>query len=136
MAKPRRGPSFSDTVDAVKAASMAESPRSIEPGIQPDGKVVAPGGRSYEMAASDISSAVALAAASSGALVAWDSCGCGGGCELTWFNDDDVAHMATAGRPLIRRTKKAYGSISEYRSGDGRVLLLVEETVRWGPFFA
>jgi hypothetical protein len=40
--------------------------------------------------------------------------------------------MVSSGRPTIRRTKRAHGSIAEYRSADGQVLLLVEGAVRWG----
>ena len=119
---------------------MQATPRPVpdqtQPGFQADGSVVAPDGRTYRSSARDISAADAFTAAAAGARVAWDPCGCGGYCGLTWFDEADVARMVTAGRPQIRRTKKARGAISEYRSDHGRVLLLAEEAVRWGSFLA
>ncbi|WP_421732449.1 hypothetical protein [Cellulomonas sp.] len=136
MVTRRRQPSFSEIVDAVKATPATPDPGADKPGVHADGTVVAPGGRAYTVAAHDISSAAAFDAAAAGAQVAWDPCGCNGYCGLTWFDEAEVARMVAEGRPQIRRTKKAYGSIAEYRSEDGRVLLLVEESVRWGDFLA
>ena len=136
MVTQRRQPSFSEIVDAVKSSPQGVPPVPTEPGVYPDGIVLAPGGRRYVVAATDISPADAWADAAAGAIAAWDPCGCGGYCGLTWFDEADVAGMAAAGRPTIRRTKRAHGSISEYRSDDGRILLLVEGDVRWGEFFA
>jgi hypothetical protein len=133
---PRRQPSFSEILAEVKATPAAPVSDSEQPGIHADGKVVAPDGRAYAKTASDISSAAAFEAAAEGAQVAWDPCGCGGYCGLNWFDEADVARMVALGRPNIRRTKKAHCSIAEYRSEDGRVLLLVEEDVRWGDFLA
>lgn len=136
MVKQRRQPSFREIVDAVKSSPSATSPEPTEAGVHPGGTVLAPGGRRYVKAASDISSADAWVAATAGALVAWDPCGCGGYCGLAWFGEHDVAQMVASGRPDIRHTKRARGSISEYRSDGGRLLLLVEEDVRWGGLFA
>jgi len=136
MAKQPRQPSFSEIVDAVKSSPRVVAPEPTEPGVYPDGSVLAPGGRRYLRVAIDISPDGAWTAASAGAIAAWDPCGCGGYCGLTWFDESDLAGMAVSGRPTIRRTKRAYGSISEYRSDDGRPLLFVEGDVRWGDFFA
>ncbi|MCC2317917.1 hypothetical protein [Cellulomonas chengniuliangii] len=136
MVTQRRKPSFSEIVDAVRATPAAPASDSGQPGIYADGKVVAPGGRAYTKIASDISSAAAFEAAAEGAQVVWDPCGCGGYCGLTWFGEADVARMVASGRPNIRQTKKARGSIAEYRSEDRRVLLLVEDAVRWGDLLA
>ncbi|KQY42851.1 hypothetical protein [Cellulomonas sp. Root137] len=136
MVTQRRQPSFSEIVDAVKATPAATPPESDRPGVRADGQIIDPLGRAYTETARDISSAAAHDAAAAGAQVAWDPCGCGGYCGLRWFDVVDVARMVVAGRPNIRRTKKAYGSISEYRGEDGRVLLLVEADVRWGDFLA
>ncbi|WP_456845656.1 hypothetical protein [Cellulomonas sp. P5_C6] len=132
----RRQPSFREIVDAVKATPAAPVPDSHDPGIRTDGSVVAPGGRVYSKTGSDISSAAAFEAAAAGAQVAWDCCGCGGYCALRWFDEAEVTRMVAAGPPTIRRTKKAYGSISEYRSHDGHVLLLIEVDVRWGDLLS
>ncbi|MGY4643674.1 hypothetical protein [Cellulomonas sp. URHB0016] len=136
MVTRRRQPSFRDIVDAVKATPAATSSEPDEPGLYTDGRLVAPGGHLYTRAAGEISSADAFHAAAAGAQVAWDPCGCGGYCGLRWFDEADVAAMVALGRPNIRRTKKSRGSISEYRSEDGRGLLLMEGDVRWGDFLA
>lgn len=135
MVKPRRPASFSEILDAVMATPAAE-PSSEEPRIRADGTLFAPDGYSYTKTVSDISSASAFKAATDGARVAWDYCGCGGYCTPRWFDEADVAGMVAAGRPNIRRTKRAHGSIAEYRSETGRVLLLVQRDVQWGNFLA
>ena len=130
MANQRREPSFQQMVDELKATPSV--PTAEAPGICADGRVITPAGRVYLKRVGDISSADAFDAAAAGAQLAWDACGCNGYCGLTWFDEAEVARMVASGRPTIRRTKKAYGSIAEYRSDDGRVLLLVEQDVRWG----
>lgn len=136
MVKQRRQPSFSEIVDAVKSSPQVVPPEPTETGMYPDGTVLAPDVRRYRMAATDIPPDDAWAAAAAGAIAAWDPCGCGGYCGFTWFDEADVVGMAALGRPTIRRTKRAHGSISEYRSADGRILLLVGGDVGWGDFFA
>jgi hypothetical protein len=131
MVMQRRQPSFRDIVAAVKATPQAWPANAVEPGT-----VLAPGGRTHRETVDELSAAAAFDAAAAGALVAWDPCGCNGYCGLIWFDRADVARMVAAGRPHIRRTKKAFGSIAEYRSDDGHVLLLVEQRVRWGGFLS
>lgn len=136
MVSQRREPSFRAIVEAVKATPQVAPPDRVQPGIDADGTVVAPGGRTYRRTARDISAADAFTAAAAGAQLAWDPCGCGGYCGLTWFDEATVARMVVAGRPHIRRTKNGRGAISTYRSDDGHILLLAEDTVRWGSYLA
>jgi hypothetical protein len=89
-------------------------------------------GRVYTRVEDKISADRALELASAGATVVWDSCGCGGGCGLDWFDANDVAAMVAAGVPDIGHRKRAQGFISHWRSDAGAELLLAERVVRWG----
>lgn len=88
-------------------------------------------GRVYARINDHISGSRALELARTGAVVVWDSCGCGGGCGMDWFDEQEVAAMASSGTPDIRHTKRAHGTISEWRADDGAWLLLAEGAVRW-----
>jgi hypothetical protein len=136
MSSKRREPSFQQVVDALRATPTVTPSAPEAPGIRANGRVITPEQRAYVQVARDISSAAAFDAAAAGARLAWDPCGCNGYCGLSWFDEAEVARLVASGRPTIRRTKKADGSISAYRSEDGRVLLLAEQDVRWGDALA
>lgn len=78
-----------------------------------------------------ISAGQAHALVEQGARGAWDPCGCGGYCGVTWFSPDQVSRLLAAGSPLVRSTKRRRGSLSEWATEDGRVLVVAEDAVRW-----
>jgi hypothetical protein len=65
-----------------------------------------------------------------GALVAWDPCGCGGDCGLTWL-DDVVRGRLAAALPDVRPSKRYSGAITSWRDKDGHELLVVQWPVQW-----
>ena len=73
----------------------------------------------------------ALRAVQEGALVAWDSCGCGGGCRLVWPDTASLQRMAKT-PPEVRDSKQYFGALTGWRSADGRYLVVANGEVRWG----
>lgn len=122
---------FADIVREVQSAPVDEPSREA-PGLHDDGRFVDQEGRSHALTHQELSEKEAHRAAKDGASVVWDSCGCGGGCGFEWFSEEDVTRMASWGPPYIRRR----GSISEWRSEDGAVLLLAQDDVRWADSMA
>jgi hypothetical protein len=125
------GKSFAEIVQEVEKLPPVPPPARDRAGIYAE-VVVDPRGRVYTEFEDKVTAERALELASAGATVVWDSCGCGGGCGLAWFDADGVAAMVAAGVPDIRHTKRARGTISHWRSDAGADLLLAEGAVRWG----
>ena len=96
------------------------------------GGIADPQGRHWVRNKQEISPGHALALAAAGAPVAWDACGCGGHCGFTWLAPDEVAQLVRAGTPVVRRTKRRHGNISEWATVDGQRLVVAEDAVRWG----
>ncbi|MBO9555898.1 hypothetical protein [Cellulomonas sp.] len=122
--------SFADIVREVESTPRQplEAPAA---GTLVDGVLTDPDGREYRRVEDTLTANRALALAAAGAVVVWDSCGCGGYCGFEWFSAQDVKAMAASGAPVIRNTKRARGNVSEWRSRSGDVLLLAEDDVRW-----
>ncbi len=118
---PRR--TFAEVVREVEETPAAPEPRT--------GGMTDPAGTYWMPLKRQISPSHALALAAAGAPVAWDACGCGGYCGFTWFSQQQVARLVTAGAPTIRRTKRRRGNISEWASEDGRALVVAEDAVAW-----
>ena len=115
---------FADIVREVQQAPAAPA--------TPTGGVIDPSGTHWFPREQQISPGQALALASTGALVAWDPCGCSGYCGFEWFGAVEVATLVEAGAPEVRRTKRRRGGISEWSSENGKTLVVAENAVRWG----
>ena len=61
-------------------------------------------------------------------LVVWDSCGCGGGCGYEVWQGQEVSALLKAGVPKVKN-----GSVSRIEDAHGRLGVLCERAVRWGP---
>ncbi len=73
------------------------------------------------------------AAVLGGALVVWDSCGCGGYCNaLEWPAQDRLWKEAEASAPRFRKNDRARVSLLTGAGGD---VLLVAGGLRWGDLF-
>jgi hypothetical protein len=73
------------------------------------------------------------AAVLGGALLVWDSCGCGGYCNaLEWPTQDELRREAEASAPRFRKNDPARVSLL---TGDGGDVLLVAGGMRWGDLF-
>jgi hypothetical protein len=73
------------------------------------------------------------AAVLGGALLVWDSCGCGGYCNaLEWPTQDELWKEAEASAPRFRKNDRARVT---RLTGDGGDVLLVAGGMRWGDLF-
>ena len=64
-------------------------------------------------------------------LVAWDRCGCGGGCGLMWVPPERIGDLMTT-YPMIHHNHLGSGLISSWRADDRSRLLLLQNAVTWG----
>lgn len=69
-----------------------------------------------------------------GALVAWDPCGCGGACGLTWL-DDEARRRLSDNTPEVRPSKRYEGALVRWQDANGRDLLVVRGPIQWGDEF-
>lgn len=120
----------------MEAAATTENNAEGSPGLQGDDEFIDQEGRKYALVQGEVSEDRAYEAAKAGATVVWDPCGCGGACGLDWYSREDVARMVAWGPPDIRSKRRRRGSISEWQSEDGHVLLLAEDSVRWADLLA
>lgn len=115
---------FADIVDEV----THRPPSPTEPGPT----LLAPEGCCY-IRVDELTPAGALDLVAAGARVAWDSCGCLGGCgDLEWFDPADGPRLVQAGPPILRTRKGTPGELSYWCADDGRTLVLATHDVRWG----
>lgn len=135
MAKRTARQSFAEIVREVHTAPPAAIAEPTGPDLS-SGRAKDPGGHIWEKVAGGTSATRAFALASAGGVVAWDPCGCGGYCGITWYDRDDVARLVAAGKPHVRNNKRYRGSLSEWATTDGRRLVLAEAEVRWGHLLA
>lgn len=112
--------------EVVREVLDAPAPRQAETGGVRD-----PSGTYWVQSKEEISPDEALTSVSDGALVAYDPCGCGGSCGFRWFTPDELTRLLRSGAPVVRRTKRHRGNLSEWVSADGGVLVVAEDAVRW-----
>jgi hypothetical protein len=131
-------------------AQMLERLRSQPPALPPGGGLVAvpdtrtgvdlpgPAGELFARVARDVPPGQAVTLLRAGALVAWDSCGCGGYCGFDWLDVDRRQSLLRADRPRVggRAKKGQWGTLSHWRSPAGTDLLLAENYVHWGTELA
>jgi hypothetical protein len=126
----RRRPVFADIIDDVQNTPTPAPP--------PPPALVAPDGKRYFHTGRPVEPVAAVDLIAGGAVLAWDSCGCLGGCEFEWFQPSDRAELVRTGPPELRhQSGKRYrgqGHLTEWRTTDGAVLVLASEDVRWGTF--
>ncbi|MBC3761276.1 hypothetical protein ACUN7V_20095 [Quadrisphaera oryzae] len=134
----RREATFAETLDAVRSSPRTPAPEPVRGRIDASGHLVDPDGREHRRTAHDVSPAAALAAAAGGARVVWDPCGCGGSCGTTWFwfDAEEVASLVASGAPRVRRRATRLTHLSIWADGDGHVLVLAVDDVRWGDLLA
>jgi hypothetical protein len=124
VSKESKGKTFADIVREVDEQPLVPTPDYSG--------VVDRNGRRWHRHLAEISPARALELAKAGAQVAWDPCGCGGYCGFDWYGADQVARMVASGTPKVRHSKRRTGSISQWATADGGVLVVAESAVQWG----
>jgi len=129
VTKRHRPPSFADIVREAREAPPPPPPRT-GPQLW-TGRVQDKSGRIWTCVDDEITASRAFVLAADGAAVAWDPCGCGGYCGITWFGPDDVQRMVNAGPPIVARKKHRSGNLSEWATDDGQRLVVAENDVEW-----
>jgi hypothetical protein len=119
--------SFADIVREVESRPPARAPRPV---LSRDGVLTHQNGRQYREVG-PVSPSRALELGVLGAVAAWDSCGCGGGCGFRWYSAKDVVEMASSGPPMLVARKREPASLSEWRTDSGATLILAQGAVRW-----
>ena len=136
MTTRRRQPTFSEIVSEVNATPVPPAAKTYwSGGLDRDGETWAdPSGTRYLLVTEALDPVDAVQLARQGALVVYDSCGCGGqsGCDLDGLSADDVAELGKAAPPRVGRPKRTWGRLAHYRSAQGRDLVAVAVNVNWG----
>ena len=130
-------PTFAEiAAEARLGASDAARPRDARPGrFGRDGALYDPQGRRVELVESEISPDDAVARVRAGAVLAFESCGCGGAgggaCTIAWFDSAQLTRAAERGAPAFVR---GYGAPTwiDVWEGDGQSVVFAHGDVRWG----
>jgi hypothetical protein len=130
--RPKRE-TFANIVAEVKATPAV--PKDVPIGPSRDGRSWGDlDGHEYTLVDAELEPDRAVDLLKHGALVVYDSCGCGGWCGsgLDWLDPADRTELMSADPPRVGFSKKAWGRLSEWRSPSGRVLIEAAVNVRWG----
>jgi hypothetical protein len=132
--------SFSGIVADVRVKADSDRNRRGAPQPRPGGFNLAgdffdPSGVILRLAASEITPNQAADSVRSGALLAFESCGCGGGpgggCKIEWFESADVGRATLHGEPTFVR---GFGSPTwiDLWLGNDRQVVFAHGDVKWG----
>lgn len=130
VTKRERPATFAAVLGSLPPATTVDE--VIAPGRLTSEVAVDPSGTVYRELARVVSGAHVVELVSQGALVAWDSCGCGGYCPVDWLDEAQRAALLAGGAPRIRVKNRPEASMSQWRADDGSSLVLLSGPVRWG----
>ena len=120
---------------AEMVRDLVYTPTPLDPDTGVDlsaGQFQGPDGVVWLRDADTLRASEALRAVREGALVAWDSCQCGGGCGLWWPDAASLQRMSKTA-PKVPDLKRFFGALTGWRSADGRrYLVVVNGNIRWG----
>lgn len=128
----KRQRSFAETVAEVRATPAR--PRDVHPGgHNADGDLFDPAGTLLTRTRASITTADAKALVADGALLARESCGCGGwaGCEIDWIADGARAALRYVSGPVLAGRRRTPTWIDLWE-GAGSVVVFAHGDVRWG----
>jgi hypothetical protein len=131
MAKRGAAKPFAEMVRDLVDTPTPEPAKTLRRIDLSHGQFLGPGGVVWLREADTLRASEALSAIQEGALVAWDSCGCGGDCGFIWPDTASLQRMAKTA-PKVRDTKRHFGRLTGWRSADGRYLVVASGEVRWG----
>lgn len=103
MAKNQRSsaPSMAELVACELARPKAADPRLVTPGrVNREGNLCDLDGSILELLDAECDEPEALAAVKAGARVAFEACGCGGGCVPVWFGVEDLRDVTEPPRAV------------------------------------
>ncbi|PWC06038.1 hypothetical protein DF223_13470 [Mycetocola zhujimingii] len=130
-----RRPSLAEIAAELRAAPKRETaPDPVTPGrfdrgghlIDLQGNVLRREGK--------LTAQEAVALMRSGAAVAYEGCGCGGGCDPAWLDEAELAALATAGNPRTdtRSSQPAWIDLWTGGFNDTVSLVLLNGEATWG----
>ena len=129
MGKRARPATFAAVVAALPPVVVTEEP--VAPGRLTSEVAVDPAGKAYRQVVGDLSGALAQLLVSRGALVVWDSCGCGGYCPVDWLDEAQRTALVAGPVPRVRPRDRPEASMSQWRAEDGASLVVLAGPVRW-----
>jgi hypothetical protein len=132
--------SFSEIAADIRVKADSDIGRRGGPPTRPGtfnlaGEFFDPTGVLLRLATSEITPDQAANAVRNGALLAFESCGCGGGpgggCKIQWFDSADLGRAKLHGEPTFVR---GFGSPTwiDLWSGDDRQVVFAHGDVKWG----
>ena len=132
-------PTFSEIAAEVRRrprGSEVEGAHGVRPGrFNLAGEFFDPSGVRLDLCETEISPAQALEAVKSGALLAFEACGCGGvgvgSCEIEWFDSKDIVGSMGTGEPVFVNLHGSPTWIDLWSGQDGSVVF-AHGDVRWG----
>ncbi len=90
-----RTPSMAELVASERNRPRTEDPRLVTPGrVNREGRLCDPDGTILSLVDGECDELAAAAAVRAGARVAFEGCGCGGGCTPEWFGADELREVA------------------------------------------
>jgi hypothetical protein len=136
--------SFSEMVADMRVKADSDLNRRGGPPSRPGafnlaGELFDPRGVLLRLAASEITPDQAADSVRGGALLAFESCGCGGGsgggCEIEWFDSADFVRANLRGEPAFVR---GFGSPTwiDLWSGNDRQVVFAHGDVKWGSILS
>lgn len=134
----RSRPSFADVVAEVKAQAAPARGVVVRPGEHtPGGELLDPEGN-LVTCVGEISRGQARTLVRSGALLAWEGCGCGGwtGCQPTWFDAEVRSALRERSTPRFKTKRHGAPTWIDLWQGDGGSVVYAHGDVVWGDAFA
>jgi len=142
MAKKSKGATFAELLKKAPR-SEGDVQRSGKHAARPGrynlaGDLFDPSGRRLLLLHEDITPDQAREWVRGGALVAYESCGCGGwtGCQPEWLTGDALSRLHSASAPEFVGGHGAPAWIDVWSSDLSRVVVYLHGDVRWGDELA
>jgi len=138
MAKKSKGATFAELLKQP-TWSEGDAQKSRKPAARPGGHNAAgelfdPSGRPLRLLHEDLTPDQAQEWVRSGALVAFEGCGCGGWtrCQPEWLSTDALSQLRSAPAPEFGRGHRAPTWIDVWSSDQSQIVVYLHGDVRWG----
>ena len=125
-------PSMAELVARELARPKVADPRLVTPGrVNREGNLCDLDGTILSLVDGEWNEEDALAAVRAGGHVAFESCGCGGGCAPDWFGADDLREVTDPPRAI----RGSAPSWIEIWQSQGRQIVFVHGDFAWPKLF-
>lgn len=125
-------PSMAELVALELDRPKIADPRLVTPGrVNREGRLCDLDGTALSRLDGDWDERDALAAVKAGARIAFEGCGCGGGCAPEWFGDDELREVVDPPHPI----RGAAPSWIEIWESSGSRVVFVHGDYAWPKLF-